>query len=128
MKWRGLIPLAVIGIGSYYFLFGKGNASPVPVTPEPRPNQDAPRVAVQSTFMRFGSRGNDVLNLQRVLSYLGYVVGPLDGIYGEQTQNAVRNFQRDEGLIPDGIAGEQTYNALDARLRRYGGAFMFVGR
>jgi peptidoglycan hydrolase-like protein with peptidoglycan-binding domain len=115
MKWRGLIPWVVIGIGSYYFL-------------KPRHNQDAPKVAVQSTFMQFGSQGTDVLNLQLALSYLGYIVGPLDGIYGEETQNAVRNFQRDEGLIPDGIAGEQTYSALDARLRQYGGSFTFVGR
>lgn len=55
-----------------------------------------------------GMRGYDVLQLQKNLDYLGYAVGPLDGIYGRQTLNAVNGFQKNKGLIVDGIAGHAT--------------------
>lgn len=35
-----------------------------------------------------------------------------DGIFGSQTEDAVRTFQKIHGLIPDGVAGPKTWNAL----------------
>lgn len=63
-------------------------------------------------LLRRGSRGPDVAEVQRQLSELGYVVGPIDGIFGVRTEAAVIRFQRDRGLVPDGIVGPLTYNAL----------------
>ena len=35
-----------------------------------------------------------------------------DGVFGRQTEEAVRNFQRDHGLNPDGVVGPLTWDAL----------------
>lgn len=45
---------------------------------------------------------------QCLLAYLGYDPGPIDGLDGANTRDAVKAFQRAEGLTVDGIAGEQT--------------------
>ncbi|MEL1133639.1 glycosyl hydrolase family 18 protein [Desulfitobacterium sp. THU1] len=63
-------------------------------------------------ILRRGSRGSDVSEVQARLSELGYLPGPIDGIFGVRTEAAVKQFQRDRGLIPDGIVGPLTYNAL----------------
>lgn len=49
---------------------------------------------------------------QCLLEYLGYDPGPIDGLDGANTRDAVKAFQRAEGLGVDGIAGEQTQAAL----------------
>ena len=46
--------------------------------------------------------------VQDLLDYLGYDPGPIDGLDGANTRDAVKAFQRAEGLTVDGIAGEQT--------------------
>lgn len=61
--------------------------------------------------------GDDVLDLQRRLSKLGFDVGYDDGIYGVQTFEAVREFQLNTGLDVDGIAGPSTVDAV-VRLHR----------
>lgn len=57
-------------------------------------------------------RGADVEQVQRQLEDVGY--GPLtvDGVYGPKTADAVKRFQRDQGLTADGIVGPQTRGAL----------------
>lgn len=65
-----------------------------------------------NTMLRYGSSGNDVRNLQTTLSGLGYNVGTVDGIFGNQTKNAVMQYQKDMGLSADGIVGDQTWGAL----------------
>ncbi len=59
-----------------------------------------------------GSRGESVRQLQIALQNQGYDPGPADGIYGERTAAAVRQFQRDSGLSADGVAGPRTLAAL----------------
>jgi N-acetylmuramoyl-L-alanine amidase len=61
-------------------------------------------------------RGDDVLALQARLNILGFDAGRADGILGERTDRAVRDFQRNVGLPADGIVGGITLEAL-ARLR-----------
>ena len=60
----------------------------------------------------FGSRGDEVTAIQRKLSERGYYFAGIDGIYGKSTENAVINFQKDNGLRIDGIAGSETLKAL----------------
>lgn len=55
-----------------------------------------------------GSRGPDVVQLQRRLIELGYLKGFSDGIYGPQTVEAVRKFQKSKHLKVDGVAGTET--------------------
>lgn len=61
---------------------------------------------------RLGSRGEEVRKIQQKLKNWGYYSGGIDGIYGTQTQNAVKSFQRKNGLTADGIAGKVTLNAM----------------
>ena len=60
-----------------------------------------------------GSSGGQVLKLQNKLYEIGYTtVGSPDGIFGENTRNAVISFQHDRGLVEDGIVGNDTWNAI----------------
>lgn len=61
-------------------------------------------------------RGDDVRTLQRRLDTLGFDPGREDGIFGRDTDRAVRAFQWNVGLNPDGIVGATSLQAL-ARLR-----------
>ncbi|GDY30925.1 N-acetylmuramoyl-L-alanine amidase [Gandjariella thermophila] len=56
--------------------------------------------------------GDDVSALQERLLELGYDAGRPDGVFGQQTEQALRSFQRDYGLTPDGICGPGTVRAL----------------
>jgi peptidoglycan hydrolase-like protein with peptidoglycan-binding domain len=53
-----------------------------------------------------------VADLQRSLNSKGYDCGPVDGIMGTRTRQAIRSFQRDQGLPVDGIAGPATRERL----------------
>lgn len=64
-----------------------------------------------------GSRGQSVRQLQFMLRVLSEYINDIppvteDGIFGQQTQNAVIAFQRFAGLTPDGIVGPATWSAL----------------
>ncbi|CAN5427484.1 N-acetylmuramoyl-L-alanine amidase [soil metagenome] len=56
--------------------------------------------------------GDDVLTLQQRLLDLGFKVGKLDGRFGHQTEQAVRDFQRNVGVPADGTCGPATLKAL----------------
>ncbi len=73
---------------------------------------DASFPVVQTAVLRQGSRGGEVKEVQRRLKQWGYYDGAIDGIYGPKTVEAVKAFQRKNGLTPDGIAGRATYVAL----------------
>ena len=62
--------------------------------------------------LQYGSSGASVKELQQTLNRLGYNVGTADGIFGNNTKNAVLQYQRDNGLTADGIVGANTWNAL----------------
>ena len=57
---------------------------------------------------KYGSSGDEVRKIQQKLSDLGYYKGRVDGIYGTNTQSAVKSFQRNVGLTADGIVGSAT--------------------
>ncbi len=61
---------------------------------------------------KYGSRGNEVTQIQTKLKRWGYYNGSIDGIYGSKTLEAVKSFQRKNGLTVDGIAGEKTLSAM----------------
>lgn len=61
---------------------------------------------------KYGSRGSEVTQIQTKLKRWGYYNGNIDGIYGSQTVEAVKYFQRKNGLTVDGIAGPQTLKAM----------------
>jgi len=59
-----------------------------------------------------GATGNPVRHLQRLLFAVGSDPGGVDGIYGNNTAAAVRNFQQKEGLAQTGNASGQTRTLL----------------
>lgn len=68
-------------------------------------------------LLKSGCTGNDVKELQRELIKRGYDLGKwgADGIFGttkSMTTAAVKNFQKDKGLVVDGIVGKNTAHAL----------------
>jgi peptidoglycan hydrolase-like protein with peptidoglycan-binding domain len=62
--------------------------------------------------VRWGSQGPAVKTLQAQLKKLGFEPGPIDGIFGSDTDSAVRAFQRARGIQVDGIVGPQTWATL----------------
>jgi peptidoglycan hydrolase-like protein with peptidoglycan-binding domain len=86
LDWRGMTRARLDG-------------QPVPVpTPEP--------YSPQQGYMRLGSRGQTVANLQAKLGITA------DGVFGPMTDKAVKAFQRAKGLEADGIVGPKTLAAL----------------
>ena len=61
---------------------------------------------------KFGSSGDEVKQIQQKLKAWGYYNGNVDGIFGSKTLEAVKSFQRKNGLTADGIAGSKTLSAL----------------
>ena len=66
----------------------------------------------QAATYRQGSTGEQVRIIQTKLKNWGYYDGTVDGIFGSRTAEAVRYFQRKNGLTADGIVGPATLKAL----------------
>ena len=69
-----------------------------------------------ATMLEVGSRGNDVVKVQKRLIQYDYLKGEADGRYGEATRDAVRLFQKRNGLTVDGKVGPSTAAALGVTL------------
>ncbi len=65
-------------------------------------------------------RGDDVAELQRVLSRLGFDCGRIDGIFGPLADRAIRDFQRNAGLDIDGVCGVPLVDVLRILSRQTG--------
>lgn len=86
--------------------------APTPATPAPEA-EPAATSAANRPVLRLGDRGDAVRQLQERLKGLGFYNGPVDGIFGEQTETAVKQAQTDNNLTVDGIVGPATWGALD---------------
>jgi hypothetical protein len=63
--------------------------------------------------LRLGSRGDEVMKLQKHLTDLGFYFGPITGYFGRLTSSAVRVFQAAHGLDSVGRVGPLTLAALN---------------
>jgi peptidoglycan hydrolase-like protein with peptidoglycan-binding domain len=74
--------------------------------------------------LTLGSRGSAVSQLQKDLAQLGYYTNSIDGWFGPKTSEAVKSFQKAQGLKVDALVGPITKAALNAALQahtdRYG--------
>ncbi len=84
-------------------------ATPIPQSPTPNP---AATPTPSPSVLKKGVNGDAVRDLQRKLRSLGFYKGDIDGDFGENTENAVKRFQAQNGLTADGIAGTKTLQAL----------------
>ena len=64
----------------------------------------------------WGQRGEQVRRIQQKLRQWGYFDGTVDGVYGQQTYDAVTRFQRKNGLTADGVVGDATAQAMGLSL------------
>lgn len=62
--------------------------------------------------LRPGMEGAAVTRLQERLKALGFYRGAVDGVFGSQTEQAVKQAQRHYNLEPDGIVGPATWDAI----------------
>jgi len=74
------------------------------------------RSTAEAANIAWGSSGEKVMEIQRKLKQWGYFEGSITGNFGQQTYEAVRLFQRRNGLKVDGVVGPQTANAMGIRL------------
>lgn len=70
--------------------------------------------ATKYATLEFGSRGSDVLKLQKALLELGFNPNGTDGKFGRGTETAVKAYQAARGLEADGKAGTLTLTKLYA--------------
>jgi N-acetylmuramoyl-L-alanine amidase len=75
-----------------------------------------PGRTVQAAALYWGSQGDKVIEVQKKLKQWGYYDGVVDGIYKGQTFEAVKKFQKKNGLKVDGVVGEQTAAAMGINL------------
>ena len=62
--------------------------------------------------LKYGEKSDDVLRYQKRLNKLGYLSSTPDGTFGKDTVNAVKSFQRQNGLTVDGYIGPSTKELL----------------
>ncbi len=101
--------MQAVAHGVYAAYDCNASANP-PTSPQPAENP-----LVLSRVLRITQpymRGADVEMLQLWLGSLGYTFGQLDGIYGKQTEQAVKKLQKDRGLLTDGQVGKKTLQAM----------------
>jgi peptidoglycan hydrolase-like protein with peptidoglycan-binding domain len=63
--------------------------------------------------LKKGSNDPEVRDLQEAMKALGHDPGPIDGVFGEATEAAVKAFQQENGITVDGIVGEPTWVNID---------------
>lgn len=76
------------------------------------PNLVKQTEAFSPQVIQHGAVGDDVIELQARLKYIGFYTGEIDGVFGWRTYWALRNFQYEFGLPVDGLAGEETKQKL----------------
>lgn len=95
-------------IDALYSATAIGNAPAQPTTPPQSAEEEITQI------LKVGSRGAEVIALQRRLIDLQYLSGNADGIYGPGTALAVKEFQTKNRLTADGIAGKDTITKVNS--------------
>jgi peptidoglycan hydrolase-like protein with peptidoglycan-binding domain len=90
-------------------LSGEGN--PVEAKPQATPAARPTTTDVGSRTLRRGDTGDDVRALQRSLNERGARLQE-DGVFGRETERAVRGFQREQGIGTAGVVGARTREKL----------------
>ena len=94
--------------------FESGWTMPEPPKEPEKPQEGAKPVSYKT--IRRGNYGELVKKCQTMLDKLGYSLGAcgIDSDFGIATEKAVKQFQKDHGLVVDGVVGQKTWAALEA--------------
>ncbi len=71
-------------------------------------------IEIAYSTISYGSSGEDVKKLQKSLNEKGYSL-TVDGVFGNKTRDAVRDYQRKNGLSVDGVVGNITWGSLNKK-------------
>lgn len=82
-----------------------------------RPRYEAEKKVLKTLpLLKKGSKGGAVVALQHLLMLRGVVTFyNIDGVFGDKTEQAVKDFQQARGIYPDGKVGAKTWPALTAK-------------
>jgi N-acetylmuramoyl-L-alanine amidase len=69
--------------------------------------------AANDDVLKLGANGEKVKNLQQWLLDYGFYAGKIDGIFGTDTETALKLFQQEAGIQVDGWVGKETQSAMD---------------
>jgi peptidoglycan hydrolase-like protein with peptidoglycan-binding domain len=105
----------IVGAATWERLFPAAPGQPplevAPATATP-PAQTPDRSEATLPILRLGMKGAAVTALQQRLQTIGLFSGAIDGVFGPETQAAVKSAQTRFGLEADGIVGAATWSAL----------------
>jgi peptidoglycan hydrolase-like protein with peptidoglycan-binding domain len=68
--------------------------------------------AASLPVLRLNSTGSVVKSVQQALSGAGFYNGAVDGVFGNRTVQAMKDFQAHSRLVADGIVGAKSWDAL----------------
>lgn len=110
-----IVACSLVGLNQTNAALGQSSRSPAksptPSAPTTSPQTPANK-GTDKPFLKLGSQGTEVTEVQALLKLLGYYTGAINGVYEESTANAVFQFQKAAGLSPDGIVGTDTWGRL----------------
>jgi peptidoglycan hydrolase-like protein with peptidoglycan-binding domain len=69
--------------------------------------------AMSEPVLQKGSTDPAVRDLQEAMKALGHDPGPIDGVFGDATESAVKSFQHEREITVDGIVGKVTWINID---------------
>jgi len=84
----------------------------VAISAPPKVAQAVTGATINRPTLKVGSQGERVSELQAALKLLGFYSGTVDGVYNENTANAVSRFKQAVGLKPDGVVDAATWQRL----------------
>jgi len=110
--WRRLLPTPVTLTEPQTPGLSGEEAAPGDINDDAPTNAPASGSAGDLPVLQLDDRGSDVTTLQQRLAALNLYSGPIDGVFGLQTEQAVETFQRQSGLGVDGVVGPATWQQL----------------
>lgn len=110
-KANGLVRDSIAGEDTLKKLFSTSAIANNVASPTVKPTT-AP-ATITTAIMRLGDKNASVKAMQQTLINLGYLSGTADGVFGNLTYKAVKEFQKANALSADGVAGSKTIAALN---------------
>ena len=114
-KANGLVRDGIAGEKTLIKLYAtnavKNPETSATATPTAKPT--TPPATITTALMRKGDSNESVKIMQQKLISLGYLNGTADGVFGNKTFTALKEFQKANALYADGIAGQSTIAALN---------------
>ncbi len=74
-------------------------------------------LSVPQPTLKRRDKGNEVIKLQKLLNFLGYNCGDVDGDFGPKTENALKMLQANNQLTVDGIYNSNTQTTVESLLQ-----------